>query len=272
MIFVNYFEIMTDTKMQYESNPILIEAVKNSIKKQFMVPTEDTINLPIIKNSKTRYVCSGKRCFEAAKAYKGQKIAVLNFANNHSIGGNPFYANAQEESLCRCSTLLPCLEAMRESFYNKHRSQIQNNEMDWKGNDDLIYTPEVVVFKTDERLEPMYPTMMEYSEWFKVNVITCAAPEFFRKTNYLPEDDYELIITSRIKKILDVAAKERNDVLILGKWGCGAFENDPKVVSKVFYTLLENYNFNIVEFALATKHDVSNSEFSPINRIPKWQA
>ena len=132
MIFVNYFEIMTDTKMQYESNPILIEAVKNSIKKQFMVPTEDTINLPIIKNSKTRYVCSGKRCFEAAKAYKGQKIAVLNFANNHSIGGNPFYANAQEESLCRCSTLLPCLEAMRESFYNKHRSQIQNNEMDWK--------------------------------------------------------------------------------------------------------------------------------------------
>ena len=61
-----------------------------------------------------------------------------------------------------------------------------------------------------------------------------------------------------------MAAKEKNDVLILGKWGCGAFENDPKVVSKVFYTLLKNYNFNTVEFALATKHDVSNSEFSPI--------
>lgn len=263
MIYVNYFEIMTDTKMQYESNPKLIEAVKNSIKKQFMVSAEDNVDQPIVMDSKTRYVCSGKRSFEAAKAYKGQKTAVLNFANNHSIGGNPFYANAQEESLCRCSTLLPCLEAMRKPFYNKHKSQIWNNEMDWKGNDDLIYTPEVVVFKTDERLEPMCPKMMEPSEWYKVNVITSAAPELFRVTNGFHEDDYELIITSRIKKILDVAAKEKNDVLILGKWGCGAFENDPKVISKVFYALLKNYNFNTVEFALATRHEVNNSEFAP---------
>ena len=45
------------------------------------------------------------------------------------------------------------------------------------------------------------------------------------------ESDEELI-TSRIKKILDVAAKERVEVLILGAWGCGAFRNPREVVAK----------------------------------------
>lgn len=257
------FEVMTDTKKRYESDLELIEAVKSSIARQFMVSHEENIDQPAIENSCTQYICSGKRSFEAAKTYKGQKTAVLNYANNRSIGGNPFWANAQEESLCRCSTLLPCLEAMREPFYLKHREQIKNNEMDWRGNDDLIYTPDVVVFKTDERTEPINPKMMPPEEWYKVDVITSAAPELFRVVDGIPIEEYEAIITTRIKKILDVAAKEKVEVLILGRWGCGAFMNDPKVVSSAFYSLLKKYDFKVVEFALATNDDVSNSEFAP---------
>lgn len=255
------YEVMTDTKKQYESIPELIEAVRSSIQRQYIVAHEENINQPIVNESKTIYVCSGKRSFEAAKSYKGKKTAVLNYANNRSIGGNPFYANAQEEALCRCSTLYPCLEAMREPFYNQHKRQIRNGEMDYMGNDDLIYTPDVVVFKTDERTEPIVPKMMDKKDWYKVDVITCAAPELFRYDSF-PSEVYEQIIYSRIKKIIDVAAKELVEVLILGKWGCGVFKNDPKVVSKAFYTLLKNYDFEIVEFALATTEDVSNSEFA----------
>ena len=160
---INY-EVMTDTKKQYESVEVLKEAVKNSIERQFMVAQEDNIDQPAVENSLTKYICSGKRSFEAAKAYKGKKIAVLNFANNHSIGGAPFSAGAQEESLCRCSTLFPCLEAMRNPFYEKHARQFDNKEIGYMGNDDLIYTPDVVVFKTDERTDPIYPKMMEQSE------------------------------------------------------------------------------------------------------------
>lgn len=261
------YEIMTDTKRQYESDPELTKAVKSSIERQYMIAHEENIAQPLTVDSHTQYVCSGKRSFEAAKAYKGQKTAVLNYANNRSIGGSPFYANAQEEALCRCSTLLPCLEAMRESFYTKHKMQIRNKEMDYMGNDDLIYTPDVVVFKTDERTEPIYPKMMEPNEWYKVDVITSAAPELFRAIRSIPYEEYEEIITSRIKKILDVAAKEKVEVLILGRWGCGAFMNDPKVVSRAFYSLLKNYNFEIVEFALATNDDVSDSEFAPKNNV-----
>ena len=258
-------EVMTDTKKQYESVAELKEAVKSSIERQYMVAQEENIDQPTVENSQTKYVCSGKRSFEAAKAYKGKKIAVLNFANNHSIGGAPFIAGVQEESLCRCSTLLPCLEAMREPFYQKHIRQYEAKKIGNIGNDDLIYTPDVVVFKTDERTDPIYPKMMEKSEWYKVDVITSAAPQM-QKMNYTPKN-YEGIITSRVKKILDVAAKEKVEVLILGAWGCGAFKNDSKVVSNAFFTLLENYNFEVVEFALSTRGDVSHSPFNKANHV-----
>ena len=256
---INY-EVMTDTKFQYETVPKLKETVKSSIEHQYMVAHETTIDLPELEKTPTKYLCSAKRSFEAAKAYKGKKTSVLNFANSHAIGGRPFSAGAQEESLCRCSTLLPCLEAMREDFYQKHQRQYTAGEIGFMGNDDLIYTPDVVVFKTDESTDPVYPKMMAQSEWYKVNVITCAAPELMNM-RHRPAN-YEEIIVSRIKKILDVAAKENNEVLILGAWGCGAFKNDPIVVANAFHSLLGHYNFEIVEFALSSRGALDSSPFA----------
>ena len=253
-------EVMTDTVQQYQSNPVLKEAVRSSIERQYMVAEEDSINLPKAETSTTKYIVSGKRSFEAAKCYPGKKVAVLNFANNHSIGGSPFSAGAQEESLCRCSTLYPCLQAMNDKFYKKHKKQYEQGEINYMGNDDLIYTPDVVVFKTDERTIPIRPVMMPTNEWYKVDVITCAAPELWRG-NAMPPN-YEELITQRIKRILDVAAKEKVEVLILGAWGCGAFKNPSEVVARVFFSLLRNYNFETVEFPLSSSDDVSHSVFA----------
>ena len=102
--------------------------------------------------------------------------------------------------------------------------------------------------------------MMEQEDWYKVNVITCAAPQMMGITR-LP-DNYEDIIRSRIKKILDVAAKEGNEVVVLGAWGCGAFKNPVEIVARIFAESLRNYDFKIVEFALASTNDVSGSAFA----------
>ena len=256
---INY-EVMSDTAHCCETMPELMKAIEHSIAKQFMVAEEDVIDRPTPDTNGTEYIVSGKRSFEAAKAYRGRKVAVLNYANNLYIGGAPYSAGAQEESLCRCSTLLPCLRAMREPFYKKHHDMYVSHKMDFMGNDDLIYTPDVVVFKSDERTDPVYPRMMQHDEWFKVNVITCAAPQMQGAVRR--PSNYEDAIRSRIKKILDVAAKEGNEVVILGAWGCGAFKNSIEVVSKIFVELLKNYNFEIVEFALATRNDVGSSAFA----------
>ena len=38
-------EVMTDTVQQYQSNPVLKEAVRSSIERQYMVAEEDSIVL-----------------------------------------------------------------------------------------------------------------------------------------------------------------------------------------------------------------------------------
>ena len=240
--------IMLDTKQCYETDPDLIAAVQHSIQNQKMIAEEDTVHVPSM-NGTTKYVVSGKRSFEAAKDYIGKKTAVLSFANNHDIGGAPFSAGAQEESLCRCSTLFPCLQAMDVPFYKKHQYQFNAKIINALGNDDLIYTPDVVVFKKDERTKIIEPKIMPREDWYKVNIITCAAPIL----KYIPRPiNYEQIITRRIKRILDVATAEQNEVLILGAWGCGDYKNPIDVVAKVFVTLLQNYHFDTVEFALSS--------------------
>ena len=254
------FEVMMDTANCCKEMPELKNAIEHSIAEQYMVAEEDNIVLPVCEAKTTKYWVSGKRSFEAAKAIKGKKVAVLNYANNHSIGGAPYFSGAQEESLCRCSTLLPCLQAMEKPFYQKHIDMYKKGQMDFMGNADLIYTPDVMVFKTDVRTEPIYPQMMDSDSWYTANVITCAAPVLSDPENR-PEN-YEDVMRARIKRILDVAAKEKNEVIILGAWGCGAYRNPIAIVSKLFAECLKDYNFPIVVFALGTTMNVQGSVFA----------
>ena len=78
-------------------------------------------------------------------------------------------SSAQEECICRCTTLYPCLntQEMWDKFYLPHRKA--NNPL---YNDDSIYTPDVVVFKSDIN----FPEPLAKEDWWKVNILTCAAP------------------------------------------------------------------------------------------------
>ena len=242
------FQVMTDTVEQYETNSVLQEAIKNTVSKQKVIYEGTDLGHCDVQESRTQYVLSGKRSFEAAKAYAGKHVAVLNYANNHSIGGAPFSAGAQEESLCRCSTLFPCLQQEWETFYKPHIERFRSGEMGAMGNDDLIYVPDVVVFKSDESA----PQTLPVDEWYHVDIITCAAPECFA-LDALP-DNYDEIIARRLKLVLDAAEAEKVEVLVLGAWGCGAFKNPTYRVARAFCKLLKGYNFEIVEFAIGDKY------------------
>lgn len=257
---MNYREInrrvMMDTVEQCENQPALALAIDHSIQRQYVVKEGTDIEIPERPAMETKIILSGKRTFQAASGYQGKKVAVLNFANNHDIGGAPFSAGAQEESLCRCSTLYPCLQACYETFYKPHIEAFHKKSMTAMGNDDLIYTPDVLVFKSDES----EPHMLPPEEWFHVNIITSAAPECFAYTT-LPSD-YKNIIRSRLKQVLDVAAAEGNEVLILGAWGCGAFRNPTFTVAMTFLDLLQNYHcFETVEFAIGDKYSKNYEAF-----------
>lgn len=80
-------------------------------------------------------------------AYAGKKVCIHNFASAANPGGGVVKgSSAQEEAICRCSTLYPNLkeESLWKQFYAPHRRQ--QNPLH---NDDCIYTPGVIAFKSD---------------------------------------------------------------------------------------------------------------------------
>ena len=106
-----------------------------------------------------KIIVSEKRTFEAAAGYAGQKLAVHNFASATNPGGGVTRgSSAQEECLCRCSGLYFCLSVpeMMKGFYYPHR-----NAKNPTNNADIIYTPDVTVFKTDTNT----PRLMDEKEF-----------------------------------------------------------------------------------------------------------
>ena len=85
-------------------------------------------------------------------------------------------------------------------------------------------------------------------------VLTCAAPNPGSALKFHPKfvtkKDCENAMRERIKFVLDVAAANKVDVLILGAFGCGAFRNEPEYVAKYFHEFLKNHHFEKVIFAI----------------------
>lgn len=258
-------EVFQDTMKWISEETELKAAIEHSVANQFIWKQGEAFPVETCERTadkKTRIFTSPKRTFEAAEAHSkaGKKVAVLNFANNHHVGGGVWGgANAQEEALCRCSTLYSCISdsKMMEGFYKYHSDLFDRMEIDFTGNDDLIYTPDVVVCKTDAPV----PERMEKKDWYKVDVITCAAPNL-RGLWFEEEKEYEIHL-ARFMAILESAKRMNAEVVILGAFGCGAFANKPEIVSHAASDVLKNYEgvFETIEFAVfATSRDTRNYE------------
>lgn len=170
------------------------------------------------------------------------EIAVLNFANPVNPGGGVKYgAMAQEEDLCRKSTLYVSLKSESVSeFYQFHKK-----ECDCFSSHSIIVSPNVEVFRSYNN------DLLPYT--FSVAVISCAAPIFdgIKKKSY-SYDEYTSLLYERILGILSICEKMGYTKLVLGVWGCGSFSNDPKLMAKLFYKALCQFNgaFKEIEFAV----------------------
>ena len=256
-------EIFEDTLNQIQESKLLSQAVDFSIENTRVYASDE---YPQLENNSVNQnvIVTKSRTFEAAinlsKKYPNKRIAVLNFASSTTPGGGVKWgSSAQEEALCRCSTLYPVLSTnyVFKNFYLKNR-----NKYNALNTDDIVYSKDIVICKNDID----YPTRMLEKDYVKVDVLTCAAPNLREKpsndfnvsngdqVSISDEELYKLHL-SRARHILHIAAFNKVEILILGAFGCGAFRNNPWVVAKAYKDALKefNNNFFLVDFAIYTR-------------------
>ena len=185
-----------------------------------------------------------KDSFEAAKGVDNP--LVMNFASaTHKGGGFLTGAHAQEESLCRCSTLYASLTAEgAQGYYDYNRSLYSPLYSDY-----MLLSNNVCVFR-DVSLNLL-------EEPYNVAVATVPAPNL--RSMKVNKPDLTIMMLRRIRYFLSMAAKRGHKNLILGAWGCGAFRHNPYDVAQYFHKVLIDEGFAVlfdaIVFAIVKSQD-----------------
>ena len=257
-------EIFEDTRKWYETNPELKKLVKHARENTRVFKADEYPEyMQQTQYEETVIRVTQNRSFEAAiklhKQYTDDVIAIHNFASATNPGGGVTRgSSAQEECLCRCSTLYPILNdsILWGEYYGLHRKN-----RDARYTDTCIYTKDVMIIKTDEDV----PQRLSEDEWIKVDVITCPAPNLRERPSnvmnpyagdrvIVSDEELKKIHKKRARHMLSIAAAKQADILVLGAFGCGAFANDPKVVATAYKEILSEFSgvFKLIEFAIYT--------------------
>lgn len=204
------------------------------------------------KRYATETDCVNADCAEVAKGLIdcGLNPAILNLASrHHACGGYDSGAGAQEESLCRVSTLSqslyqyfdPSLRCVREA-----EVEPQGNAYPLDINFGGIYSPDVTFFRHgptggfEFRKEP-----------FRCGVISVAALNFRENTRYFNDElkyrskdggftqEGHNVQMNKIRTIFRIAIANGHDSLVLGAFGCGAFRLPTEAVAWQFKNALD---------------------------------
>ncbi len=262
-------EIFEDTMRWVQTDYELSESVREAKANTTVFYENDYPEFDLSAVRDMKIEVTKDRSFQAAMRLRKEnpeaRIAVMNFANAvHPGGGVRNGASAQEECLCRTSTLYAILNTKRlwEEFYDYHEALYTP-----RASDTLIYTGGVIICKTDVDL----PERLPANEWVTVDVITVAAPDLRHKSNrnapligngtYMNDAELFGYHVKRAIHILTCAAARGADILVLGAFGCGAFHNDPEVVARAYKTALQEFPkvFDKIEFAVYCSSEQSTN-------------
>lgn len=226
------------------------------------------LELPDPENE-VKLTVENKDTWEKAGEKGWQMEAVcLNMASERCPGGGVWSGSkAQEEELCRRSTLLRSLymfgDNRQKGLVGISRTQGKKEKYPLPAYG-VIYSPAVEVIK-----DRNYAYL---SQPFSTNVISAAA---LRNPTLTPEGRYHggqrVDMQKKIRSILRVAILNGKRKLILGAWGCGAFHNPPQEVASIFKRILKGKEmrgrFDEVCFAIIDNPDKKESNYKIFKSI-----
>ena len=220
-----------------EARVYLPDDVEEICQKTDVVHTTGAWNLCCSCENMDSFALAVKRCPESGYwDCAARRILVLNLANPvHPGGGVRRGAKAQEEDLCRKSSLLLSLESAAARPYYEYNRSLNT----YMGSDAIIITPEVEVIRGENG------KLMEESA--VVSVMTCAAPMVRYGMEGMTDAEYQAMVYRRITGMLKTAAYLGYQRLVLGAFGCGAFGNDARIMSDLFFRALKEFNYDGME-------------------------
>ncbi|UTN05035.1 TIGR02452 family protein [Flavobacterium bizetiae] len=232
---------------EYKGKEIVVEKeLKESIENTFTIAPKDweaILKNPIENKFETEIVTKNCSTIEAIVQEKNGKICVLNFASAKNPGGGFLGgASAQEESLARSSNLYET-QIKDKTMYDFNRKQSSFLYSDY-----MIYSPNVLFWNDDDG--------NYFEKPFSADIITAPAPNKGAMLQHNRKEEIaatEEVLKNRMDKVLAIAAKQKNDTIILGAWGCGVFRNEPKDVAHLFKEIItEKYAgaFKKIVFAI----------------------
>jgi len=157
------------------------------------------------------------------------RVVVLNLASDELPGGGWLHtlSRTQEEALCYSSTLYNTLKPEWYPWSNLGPGSVAG-----------IFSPAIVVFKND--LDRDCVDLPE-NERTVVSVITVAAPRHpalnESRTKFAKEEDVR-DLRGKIRIILRIAVRNKQDSLVLGAMGCGAYGCPPVFVANEMKAIL----------------------------------
>lgn len=182
------------------------------------------------KNYETAFEIINNTTLECLYSLRNEKkLGCLNFASARNPGGGFMGgAQAQEESLARSSSLYPSLYSKMEMYgFNRSRKTLLYSDY-------MIYSPDVIFFKDDNGnyLQTTYTASVLTSPAVNVGAIKNNRPSELEKVHD--------VMIKRTEYVLSVFLLNDIETLVLGAWGCGVFQNNPKDVASYFSSFLLN--------------------------------
>lgn len=186
----------------------------------------------------------GEAAYEVARL-TGEKPFVLNMANATTVGGAYLNgAGAQEENMHRRTNCW--IDNPDTPLYDDATSaEIKNG---------VFYRDDRVLFRQSEA--NAY-AMMPEDEWYEFAECRLAGISLRQSEKLTREQTAEY--RQKIYAMLKLAKKSGHKHLVLGALGCGAFQNDPKVIAAVFkeqidlFQTTEGYEFTSITFPILVR-------------------
>lgn len=158
---------------------------------------------------------------------QGHRPLVLDMANRYTRGGGVTTgARAQEETLCRQSNLYPALERLAYPLPEKGGA----------------YVPGVQFFR-DDAYNVVEPFVADVFVSAAYNCNRAHGPGYDRPGPDGEDEFYAVGTDAKIRTMLRSAIQHGNRSLVLSAFGCGAFRNDPNVISATYRRILNEVEF-----------------------------